>query len=143
MSSTKKLKLGEVIEVYEALLKMDGFMRDGKANPYDFDEQTKWNIPKNIRVLKPEYDQWEETRIAKVRELSPEHLNLNRETPSKFESFRSWAAKKRSLETEVTGLLTLKRSNLMKAGPIPSTVISDLMAIIEDDGTPHPPEKKP
>jgi hypothetical protein len=144
MSSTTKLTVGELIEVYDGLFKLDGYMKDGKANPFDFDEQTKWNIPKAMRILKEDYTKHTEDRDLKIKELSPVYMNLQREDPAKYETFRLWHKGQKKLSAgEYPGINKLKRSNLMKAGPIPGSVIMDLMPIIEDDGeTPAKPEDK-
>lgn len=141
MSTPVDLQIREIIELDSALRSLVGHNEQGGQVRYLFDEKTKWNITKNLRVLKDEIEQYNERRIEKVKELSPVLGDVDKEKPETRAAFYSFNDSLLRTEVTVTGLLKLKRSSLLRPDQdgfprnnIAEAVLVNLMPVIDDDG---------
>lgn len=142
--SSIKLTFRSIYNLAEQLPRLDAYMKDGIPQPFDFDENTRWNIGKNLKVVTAARQDAIDRVTAKTRELSPKAGKISEETVEIRNAYADWEKDFLNTEVEVTGILMLKRSKVYaNKNPIPGTVTSALMDIMEDDGAPAAaPEKK-
>lgn len=150
MSTPLKLKISEILEISHGLPKLDGYFSKGNTVPFEFDENTRWNIGKNIKIIRAETEHWEERRIKKLKEVSPKLMDISAESPEVNEQWREWYQEAVKTIVEVNGLLMLKRAALIggvalpgadakaksPVNPIAGTALANLMPLIIDDVTP-------
>lgn len=132
------LTVEEIVGAHKALMHLDGYQKEVKDSaitvPYKFDDSTRWNIAKNKRILKTEAEAYEETRTALIKELSPDLGDVTKETNEKQEVFRLRHRELFARKIEVSGILKLKKSALLKddSNPIPGTVLEYLIPILDE-----------
>jgi hypothetical protein len=133
---TTKLKLNTIIALKSALEALDGFVRDGKSSPYNLTGKLRYSITKNLNILKREIAEYDETRIALIRQIS----GGERIDEKDFEQLTRFRAELNSVleaEQEVVGLFKLPVSQLLNpendSNPIPATVLSVLEPLLIDD----------
>lgn len=136
MSSTLKLTIDEMQRAFGALHKLDHYDDGGERKTYHLDSSTRWNIAKNIKILRGELELFEELRTAKIRELSPQKLDIEQEEKTTLDQWNQWFKNETMrVPREVNGLLRLKRSKVfLSVNPIPGTVAEGLMPLIDEDG---------
>lgn len=129
-----KLKISEIIAINEGMKRLDHPVDE---NYPSYDNGTRWNIAKNLKLLAADIEIYDTQRVAKIRKLSPEKLDLSKEAMPAQEEFRVWNDEFLKTEVEVGGLLKIKRSKLnLDANQTPFSVLVAIMPIVDDDGEP-------
>lgn len=103
--------------------------------PYKFTDDTRKKLRKWKRAFKVICDDYEETRIAKVKELSPEHDQITEEPPAVQKQFTAWY-KAALAETHDFDLPLIKRDGELlveNKNPIPDSVLEALECVCEPD----------
>ncbi len=138
MSTVTKLTLREIINLNNGLSSLSGFIKvvgDSAVQvPFNFDDSVRWNIAKNKRITRTFAEDFEEFRKAKVTELSPVNGDIGKEEPKANTDFQAWHSAQMKAVHEVSGLLKLKASGLLKNGenPVDTNVLELLLPIIDD-----------
>ena len=139
MSDPITLTLQEIQDAHAALGQLDNIPKnvDGKASVVvaDLSRKVHWDVAKDRRILKQEIETAEELRIEQVKKLSPVNSDISKETPEIQTQFNDWMFKRLKDTTEVTGLLKIKLSDLMKTKDAcyPERVLEGLYPLIEED----------
>lgn len=134
-----KLKTKVISQLYTALLALNGRNRiietDGKATgsayePFAFPVQTRLNIARNITILRPLQETYEEARKALVKELSPDGTTQALDaSPLQFAKYQERHDALLEAKLEVKGLLLINWTDLEPNKVMP-TVISDLAFLV-------------
>jgi hypothetical protein len=133
---TTKLKLNTIIALKSALESLDGFVRDGKLSPYNLTGKVRYSVTKNLNILKREIAEYDETRIALIRQISGGE-RIDEKDSEQLTRFRTELNSVLEAEQEVAGLFKIPVSQLLSAendkNPIPATVLSELEPLLIDD----------
>ena len=136
---TDMLTLEDIIGANAALNQLDGQQKEGKDGsfaliPYKFDDATRWNIAKNKRLFKVEAEAYDETRNALIKELSPVNMDVSKEDAATREKFRLRHRELLKKPVELSGLLKIKKSALLKEdlNPIAGSILELLMPILDE-----------
>ncbi len=141
MPAPTEITIKQLLALDANLRSLVGYEENGVSKRFVVDEKTKWNITKNLRILKAEREQYDEHRTEKIKELSPKKLNIDLETAEVRGAFFAWHEGILKMKVKVDGLLTLKRSALLRPDEknglpqnnIPEDVLEVLFDLIEDD----------
>lgn len=136
-----ELKIDQIIEMYSALLQLDGAnksVKNGESEviikePYDFPGKTRWNLGKNITVLKRYSDKFNENKDNFIKLISGGKNKIDPKNSEQMVEFQTQLnAELQKMET-VDGLLKIKLSDLkLDQNRIGSTILSALEPLIEE-----------
>lgn len=124
----------EITKLLKGLKNLVGIAsKDGSMERFDFDDNTSWNLAKNLAIVEraSETFEREKKRIASVLNVvdGMKLSDANAEAVAKFlHSVEELNEKTNSLD----GLLRFKRKDLQKAGKIPHSTLSDVMPLIDE-----------
>lgn len=127
-----KLKLNQTIQLLNTLASLDGYntVIDKKVVicPYNFSGKTRWNLAKNISVLKKHAEVYETARLSIIKSLAPDgNTAVIDNDPALRAKFIGLHNDLLNQEDEVEGLLKISAEDVLRDGnQIPSTVISVL-----------------
>ena len=142
-----KLKINKILELHAALSALDGSDEivevDGKnvkiKKPYVFSGKVRWNLAKNIRVLKTHVDSFNTVRDDIIKEISGGSGEITETDKEKLKAFSSKIGDVTSQEEEVEGLLTFTPKDLgleedkpEAANKIPLAVLSALDILVKE-----------
>lgn len=143
------IKIKKILELYEAFASLDGYteIKDGKVSEktyYYFGGKTKYNLVKNLNVLKRHYENFEKTRDELVKSISGGSDSIKADEPEKLEKFNKELVALLDTEEEVSGLLKVKfealnlddekdkDGKIVRFGnKIPNTTISKIFDFVE------------
>lgn len=134
------MKLSEALALYNALLLLDGYVvLDANKNavrvPYDFGEashKVRWNITKNLRKLKPHFEDWEKVRTELIKEISGGN-SIDTSNKEQMQTFSTKTEELLKQEIVIEGLLKITEEQLNLAkNPIPNkNCLEDLWIIMD------------
>jgi hypothetical protein len=146
-----KLKIKKIRELFEALASLDGYTEysDGKVKEkvyYDFSGKTKYNIIKNLNILKRHLENFDKTRDELIKSISGGKDSISQDDKEAILRFNKALSEILETEEEVKGLLKIKFNDLClddkkdlegklirKANKIPNTVIEILFDHLIDE----------
>ena len=140
---TIKLKITEIIDLYNALSSLDGHSKSIKQGenesvitvPYHFSGKLRWNIAKNLGVLKPHIKDYTKVRDDLIKQYSlPEETTINSKTnPIGWKVFSEENDKLGREEIEVNGLLNLDVNELLKdENPVSALTLNALSILLQE-----------
>ena len=141
-----KLKITEIIDLYNALSSLDGYSKTLKKGqdesaiivPYSFTGKLRWNVAKNLGVLKPHIKDYTKVRDDLIKQFSlPGDTTIDPKTnPTGWKSFNEENDKLGANEIEVDKLLTLNVDEMLKdENPVPASVLGALGAVLGEPTT--------
>lgn len=143
------IKIKKILELYEAFASLDGYteIKDGRVSEkiyYYFGGKTKYNLVKNLNILKRYFDNFEKTRDELVKSISGGGDSIKANESEKLEKFNKELAVILESEEDVSGLLKIKFEALnlddekdkdgrvIRLGnKIPNTIISKIFDFVE------------
>ncbi len=133
-----KLKLGDILDLRNALLNLDGFPKAVGERvihvPYKFSDEVRRAIVKNLRLLKPFQEDYDERRLQIIKEVADDGTTFV--APEDGPRQAQFAVKDRlermSLHS-VDGLHVFERSDLFveNKNPIPGSIEDALAPVIK------------
>lgn len=143
---TLKLKITEIINLYNALSSLDGYSKTVKRGedesttvvPYSFSGKLRWNIAKNLGVLKPHIKDYTKVRDDLVKQHSlPDETTIDAKTnPAGWKAFSEENDKLGANEIEVDKLLILEVNEMLKdENPVSASVLDALSAVLSEPAT--------
>lgn len=134
---TRTLKLGDLLALAAALGSLDHYtkvIQDQPVRiPYDFTDTTRRIIVKNKRALKPHVEDFQDFKLALIREVSGGKDSIPDSEHEKLGALnaRIHVAQK---EEETVELFALDEAQLLKGdkNPIPSSVLEALWPITDE-----------
>lgn len=143
-----KLKLSEILDLYDAISQLDGFIKvvgDKVIQvPYKLTDEVRRKIVKNRRLLKPFVEDYDARRLEIIREIADDGTTYVApdDGPKQAEFAVKDRAERASLHN-VEGLHIFERGDLFveNKNPIPGTV-EDALAPIIKGALPEPEEAK-
>ena len=142
-----KLKISKICQLYAALSALDGIEEVVEVNgkngvikkPYNFTGKVRWNLAKNLRILKEHVDAFGKVRDDLIKEVSGGEDQISEGDTDKIKRFTAQLAEVNSQEEEINGLLTvtpkdlgLEEEDITKVNKIPLTVLDGLGDIIKE-----------
>ena len=139
-----KLKIKIIRALFEALVSLDGYTEfaDGKIKEkvyYNFSGKTKYNIIKNLNILKRYIENFDKTRDELIKSISGGKDSIAQEDKESILKFNKSVAEILETEEDVKGLLKIKFDDLWlddekdtdgkivrKGNKIPNTIIESL-----------------
>ena len=129
------------LDGYEQIVKVNGEDRLIRS-AYDFNGKVRYNLAKNIKLLRSHIETFDDVQNALVKELAPETNEISREKdPVAYGSYINKLNEALEAEEDIEGLhkikfedlnLDKKDKNDKPVNPIPGTTIAALLHIIED-----------
>ena len=135
-----KLKLTQIRDVNLALSQLDGYnklTKDGDNEKvifisYDFDAKTRWNIARNLTILKSYIEDFDKVRTSTIKSISGKQ-SIDKEDVSGLEKFTDEINKVLTSEVELEKIFTFKKESFkIDKNPIPSSLLTMLQPVIED-----------
>lgn len=147
MAETMKFKIRAVLEIAAALKRLDGVVRGREPEPFEFAPKVIWNLAKNGTIFDREVEVYNKAlRAAAAEAKIYEGDSLSPANAHKFAGYKDKLEEMKDQDVEVPGVLTIKLSDLLgrpastaskiKTNPIPASVLTGLMPIIEEDSVP-------
>jgi hypothetical protein len=140
------LKLKQEVELFTALKSLDGVDRVVRAEgqpdrivreSYTFGGKFRWNVAKNLGLLKRSIEAYEEARTALIKSLSPDGVGISVEDKVAFAAFNLEHEKMLNEPDDLPGLLTFSEDDLATdKNPIPPSTLMALMPLITAPSTP-------
>lgn len=136
-----KLKTGEIIEIYSALLQLDGESISAKNNgadvvikkPFKFSGKTRWNLAKDITILKKHSEKFNETRDNFIKSLSGGSNQIDQSDKTKLVEFQEQVNAELQKVEDVEGVLKIKIDELkLDENAISSNILSAISLILEE-----------
>ena len=136
-----KLKTGEIIEIHSALLQLDGENISVKNNnvdvvlkkPFNFSGKTRWNIAKDITILKKHSEKFSETRDNFIKSLSGGSNQINQGDKTKLVEFQEQVNAELQKVEDIEGVLKIKIEELkLDENAISSNLLSAISLILEE-----------
>jgi hypothetical protein len=142
-----KLKISKICQLYAALSALDGVEEVHEINdkktivkkPYNFTGKVRWNLAKNMRILKPHVDDVNKIRDTLIKEVSGGEDQIGEGDKEKIKEFTTKYTEVNSQEEDVEGLLVLSPKDLgleeedaEKANKIPLFVLDALDVLVKD-----------
>lgn len=134
------LKLREVAELYSALKSLDGTDRVVHVEnqpdkvvrePFFFGGKTRWNIAKNLGILKHSIDAYEVARTDLIKSLSKDGAGIAVGDTEAFGKFNVEHEKMLNAVEDLSGILKLSEDELnTDKNPIPPSVLMVLLPLI-------------
>ena len=139
-----KLKITEIIDLYNALSSLDGyskFIKRGEDEsvvtiPYVFTGKMRWNIAKNLGVLKPHIKDYTKVRDSLIKQYClPEETIIDAKTnPVGWKAFNQENDKLGHEQIEVNGLLALDINEMLKdENPVPASILNALEILLQEN----------
>lgn len=148
--STRKLIIREALSLYNALPALDGHVVEttteskGEKNtsrkvvPYVFGADGKgggkvrWNIAKNIDILKAEADRFNKVRDALIMEISGGSPSIPEDNREAINALSKRVQELLDSEVEISGLLTISLAdlNLENNPDLTPSALAPLMSLI-------------
>lgn len=133
-----KLKLGEILNLRNALLNLDGFPKAVGESviqvPYKFTDEVRRSIVKNLRLLKPFLEDYEVRRMEIIREVADDGSSyVAPEDGPRQTQFGLKDRQERQTLHNVDGMHVFERSDLFveNKNPIPGSVEDALAPVIK------------
>lgn len=128
------LTLQEIEEIAGALRELDGQKQpDGTKKPYTLSASTRWNVAKNMRILKPHLESLTQTRDGLVAEISGGRQIIRQEETELMIAYGTRIKPIMAAQEEIAALNRLKLSDLNSdANGVPSTILAALTPLIDE-----------
>lgn len=136
-----KLPIRTLLELHAALASLDGRQRvikDGETEkivvvPYAFSGKTRWNIAKNLSVLKRVNEDYVKARDALINELSGGNGTIDENDTTSIKRMNEELKQVLDTEEDALGLLTFDLAALnLDDNPIAGSVLVMLTPLIAD-----------
>lgn len=145
-----KLKVKKIRELYEGFSSLDGYteVSAGKVTEkvyYRFSGKTKYNIIKNINILKRYSEDFDKARDELIKSISGGKDSISQEDKEQLAKFNKSVVEILESEEDVKGLLKIKFADLNlddekdedgkvtnKGNKIPNTVLAALFDFIDE-----------
>jgi hypothetical protein len=141
-----KLTILKVCQLYDALSALDGleqvFVIGGEnrlvKKPYDFSGKVKWNLAKNVRILRPHVEAFQKVRDDIVKEVTGGKNTITDKDGGQWDAVLAKVQEVQSQEEDVTGLLAFTTKDLgldsddLTSNQIPLKVLEALDFLITD-----------
>ncbi len=130
-------------DLYQAFTALDGqthVLKDEAAKtekailvPYKFGGKVRWNIAKNLSILKRHNEDFSKARDGLILELSDGTGSIDQEDGALISQLNAKLQELLAETTEVTGLLTLTLDDLnLDTNPVPGSVLAVLSALVKE-----------
>lgn len=142
-----KLKISKICQLYAAFSALDGIEEVVEVNgknsvikkPYSFSGKVRWNLAKNMRILKVHVDAFGKVRDDLIKEISGGEDEIKDTDKTKIKAFTAQLAQVNDSEEEVEGLLVLSPKDLglddddaKTSNRIPLAVLDALSDLIKE-----------
>ena len=140
-----KLTVSQINSIFRSLSELDGYdlVLDKDTKPrvirqqYIFTGKTRWNLVKNLSILKSHVEDAEKARVALVKQISGGKESIDRENQTQAEEFFKELSSVLNSTVEVKGLLKFKIEELLspKEGvenQIPASTILGIEVLLEE-----------
>lgn len=138
-----KFKITEIINLYNALSLLDTYpkvIKQGESEsvsqvPYSFSGKLRWNITKNLNLLKPHVEDYSKVRDSLIKQFTAEGETTidQKANPTGWKSFVEENEKLGANEVEFSNLLKLNVDELLKdSNPVPASVLSALDSLLTE-----------
>lgn len=123
---------------YTTVVKLANGEKTAVNEAFDFPSQVRWNLAKNLRILKGIKDDRDAAADASLRALSKGVGILNPEkSPAEFAKHQQAVLDLDAREIDVKGLLKISLSALLgkedKPNPVPGVILEALAPLIDDN----------
>lgn len=147
MAEKMTLKIRQVVDIANGLKRLDGVSRGREFEPYEFAAKTIWNIAKNGTIFDREVEAFNKAQRATAAESKIyDGDQISPANAARFGAYKDKIEEMKEQVIEVAGVLPLKLSELInrpatttakaKTNPILPTILTQIMAIIEEDAEP-------
>ncbi len=130
-------------EFYQGFLSLDGqthILKDEAAKtekatlvPYKFGGKVRWNIAKNLSILKRHNEDFTKARDGLILELSNGKGTIDETDKDAITAANTKVQELLATDVEVSGLLGLALDDLnLEANPIPGSIVALLMPLIKE-----------
>jgi hypothetical protein len=141
-----KIKVLKICQLYDALNALDGLEQvvevDGKnkiiKKPYNLSGKVKWNLAKNLRLLKPHVEVFQKVRDDIIREITGGKNSVDEKDTAQWLAVINKVSEVSVQEEDVKGLLILTPKDLGldddadTSNQIPLKVLEALDFLIKD-----------
>lgn len=139
----EKLAVRTLLEISSALSSLDGTptsvkSEDGKSEkiilvPYKFNGKNRWNIAKNLNVLKGVSENLTKARDAVINELSNGSGKIDPADEATIKAFNEKFAEVLDAEESTKGLLAISLAGLnLDENQIPASILAALEPIVAE-----------
>lgn len=139
----EKLSIRTLLELNAAMLALDGspvVVKDADKKtdktvtvPYQFSGKVRWNVAKNLSILKRVSENFASTRDALINEVSGGTGRIEPENETAIKTLNDKIAEVFATEEDTKGLLTLPLEGLnLDTNQIPLAVLAALEPIIAE-----------
>jgi len=132
MGTKTKITYLDALQAVQALGKLDTYKDGNETHHYKFTGGALVNIAKNLRVLKTAAEDYDNARVKLVKQFTDGDAPL-KEGDDKWPQFVTAVNGLLNEEVELD-IMRIKLSSLkLDANPVPASVLSALMFLIEED----------